>query len=481
MPDETDELMESFNNKQALLLKKISDYNNSSILGKAAALPGLINTALDLKEVQKQLLESKDPKHRLYALSKMLESAAKNDAVSNFEINKVTAHPDHPNETLNTSQMAVLTIFTQPVSWKITKKYSEQVFKDMTPEEIAEHQDDIDAIQGQIKKVREIYGPEGTKSLPTGVTLENIRLPENVLAWGKENGKEWEQDFVASAEGSGQGVDTKPPGSYQAELLLGYITAMRKGAPLLFSREKKLRNDFKDLEIYFKNKNGVVGGDKAMLDKTREYMNAIVENKKFYSGKNSRESHEETLKDLEESQNWWDLEILAQTISKVQEGDFSVKDARGILYGGNGSGSDDEKMGLDHEGISYKGARGLLYGGNESGSDDEEMGLDHEGISYEDATLLWGEGEPDSDDENYEYDAHDRMVEELFDGEQSSETGSSETRRSSWGVQLRKFAKKIGGHKEEAEKGTTRYKESKDTGGEKFEGGSKSPNNSSGG
>ena len=113
MPDETDELMESFNKNQAELLEKISEYNNSGVWGMAAALLGLKSAFTNLNKVQKQLLGSKDPKHRLYALSKMLESAAKNDAVSNFKINKVTAHPDYPNETLNTSQMAVLTIFTQ--------------------------------------------------------------------------------------------------------------------------------------------------------------------------------------------------------------------------------------------------------------------------------------------------------------------------------------------------------------------------------
>ena len=458
MPDETDELIENFDKIQETLPKIIENYSKSN---KGFWHTGMLMTAFGrLAMVQKKLLAS-TPEHRLYALSKMLEPIAENkEKVSNIKIDGVTTHPDYPKETLNTSQWAVLTIFTQPVSWKITKKYSEQVFKDMTPEEMTKHQHDIDKIQGQIKKVREIYGPEGTKRLPTGVTLENIRLPENVLAWGKEKGKEWEQDFVTSAEGPGQGVDTKPPGSYQAELLLGYITAMRKGAPVLFSRNKELRGNFEDLKNYFEDNGRNDSDDKEMLDKTREYMNAIVENKKFYSGKNSTERHEETLKDLKESQNWGDLERSAKTISKVQESDFSVKDAWGLLHGGNGSGSDDEEMGLDHEGISYK-----------------EMGLDHEGISYEDATLLWGEGEPDSDDKNYEYDEHDRMVEELFDGEQSSETGSSKTRRSSWGGQLREFAKKIGGHKEEAEKGTTRYKESKDTGREKFEGGSK---NSSG-
>ena len=125
MPDETDELMESFNEKQKQLLEKISDYNNSGVLGMAAALLRLKSTFTNLNKVQKQLLESEDPKHRLYALSKMLESIAKNDEVSNFEINGVTKHPDHPNETLNTSQMAVLTIFTQVKSWKTKKIYRE--------------------------------------------------------------------------------------------------------------------------------------------------------------------------------------------------------------------------------------------------------------------------------------------------------------------------------------------------------------------
>ena len=279
----------------------------------------------------------------------------------------------------------------------------------MTQEEIAKHQLDIDKIQGQIKEVREIYRPEWMQSPPSGVKLENIQLPENVLVWGEANGKKWTPGFVASAEGPDQGldtgsdsrveaigevaqayvevpdqgVDTNPPSDDQAKLLLKYITAMKKRAPMLFSRNKKLRNDFKDLENYFKNKNGVVGGDKAMLDKTREYMTAIVKNKKFYSGKNSRERHEETLRNLEESQNWWDLGSSAQTISNGQEKVFSDQEIRNLLYGGNGSGSDDEEMGLDHEGISYKDAR----------------------------TQLWGEGEPDNGDGNYQYDAHDKMVE----------------------------------------------------------------------
>ncbi|MEC8881735.1 MAG: hypothetical protein VX737_00430 [Pseudomonadota bacterium] len=125
MPDETDELMESFNEKQKQLLEKISDYNNSGVLGMAAALLRLKSTFTNLNKVQKQLLESEDPKHRLYALSKMLESIAKNDEVSNFKIDNVTRHPDYPNETLNTSKMAVLTIFTQVKSWKTKKIYRE--------------------------------------------------------------------------------------------------------------------------------------------------------------------------------------------------------------------------------------------------------------------------------------------------------------------------------------------------------------------
>ena len=125
MPDETDELMESFNEKQKQLLEKISDYNNSGVLGMAAALLRLKSTFTNLNKVQKQLLESEDPKHRLYALSKMLESITKNDEVSNFKIDNVTRHPDYPNETLNTSKMAVLTIFTQVKSWKTKKIYRE--------------------------------------------------------------------------------------------------------------------------------------------------------------------------------------------------------------------------------------------------------------------------------------------------------------------------------------------------------------------